>query len=444
MKTKTALMFMAVALAASVLAVPPSAEEQAFQRRLKMAEFHLKNFEREVKLARGGDKQVWHEKDSAMQAVQELHVTYGEDPRVQELFLRARKALMASKGHIEEVQTAWTQYKRNEEKLRKIVWAEGEKAWKEFLAEAGTNVIERVFPAPDPQKISFQKLEGTYVVLDDVRYPMNQFYGGNGEYIHCGKPSEGYYYVHLSGGRQWLGAYEAVKRYRRNVDSGLQDVQKWTLLGQITGLTLDFPDASADKIGNMYWGWVVTPVALMVPDHVVSFYKDGAPSSGAYAGEEKVDAVKESFYTVKTIPQNVQPKQLMEIFFAAIREKNFKLYQQCIDPKRQETPLAEDQLRYHWDLHQERFHGEYVTALFGEPKFKVVKGFDKNNNYDSYFLDDDQKKIVEKGNGPVVREAYVESRAIDENGKQLGSPQRHTLIQRADGRWYVSTYEIRF
>ena len=46
--------------------------------------------------------------------------------------------------------------------------------------------------------------------------------------------------------------------------------------------------------------------------------------------------------------------------------------------------------------------------------------------------------------GTKVEEATVESRAIDENGKQLGSPHPHRLIRKGSGRWYVQDYAPRF
>ena len=44
----------------------------------------------------------------------------------------------------------------------------------------------------------------------------------------------------------------------------------------------------------------------------------------------------------------------------------------------------------------------------------------------------------------LVLEAIVQTAAIDKNGKQLGSPANHILKRVGDGRWYISTYEVRF
>ncbi|MCR5563826.1 MAG: hypothetical protein K6F46_10780, partial [Desulfovibrio sp.] len=157
-----------------------------------------------------------------------------------------------------------------------------------------------------------------------------------------------------------------------------------------------------------------------------------------------VDAIKNGWYTVKDIPADVSPDRLMEIFMTSIKEKNYSLYENCIDPERQKTEIAKDLLRYHWDLHQERFHGEYVHATFGKPKISVLKGFDDKNELENFFLDEKQKEALAKRSGVKIEEAVVESRAFDEKGKQIGSPHEHRLIRKDGGRWYVKDYEPRF
>ena len=128
----------------------------------------------------------------------------------------------------------------------------------------------------------------------------------------------------------------------------------------------------------------------------------------------------------------------------AIKEKNYKLYCACINPKRLDGDYAKDSVMYHWDLHQERFHGEYVHATFGKAKITVVKGFDDGNKLENFFLDESEKAQIRKMSGDKVEEAVVESRAIDKNGKQLGTPHPHRLKRVNGGRWYVEDYAPRF
>lgn len=432
-----------LAAAATMTASAAAPDPGAVKRKIGQAEYYVKEFEKEVERQKGGEKAVWRSKNDAVSRVKALKQEFPDDPDVQKLFLRVRTALMKSKGDYTEVNEEWTAYKRNEESLRQTIASFAEDEWKALSAKFADNMLEKAFPAPDSAEVTLDDLGEKYVILDDIRYPMNQFYGETGEYVFSGKPSEGFYYVDISS-RDWLGPYEAVKRYRRNVDSGLQDVEKWTVLGKITTVVLENTHPGENSVGASTYGWVVKPEALYVPGHVLAIRDNEAPSSGRYIGEEKVAAIKDSWYTVKSVPADVTPEKLMEIFMTAIREKNYALYQECIDPERQKTPVAEDLLRYHWDLHQERFHREYVHATFDKAEITVVSGFDEDADDENFFLTEDQKDTLAKISGEKVEDAKVESKAIDERGKQVGSPNPHHLIRRGGGRWYVEDYEIRF
>jgi len=432
-----------LAATATMTASASAPDPGAVKRKIGQAEYYVKEFEKEVERQKGGEKAVWRSKNDAVSRVKALKQEFPDDPDVQKLFLRVRTALMKSKGDYTEVNEEWTAYKRNEESLRQTIASFAEDEWKSLSAKFADNILEKAFPAPDSAEVTLDDLGEKYVILDDIRYPMNQFYGETGEYVFSGKPSEGFYYVDISS-RDWLGPYEAVKRYRRNVDSGLQDVEKWTVLGKITTVVLENTHPGENSVGASTYGWVVKPEALYVPGHVLAIRDNEAPGSGRYIGEEKVAAIKDSWYTVKSVPADVTPEKLMEIFMTAIREKNYALYQECIDPERQKTPVAEDLLRYHWDLHQERFHREYVHATFDKAEITVVSGFDEDADDENFFLTEDQKDTLAKISGEKVEDAKVESKAIDERGKQVGSPNPHHLIRRGGGRWYVEDYEIRF
>ena len=438
----------------------PQPVPRSIEDRLRRAEICLIDFEKEVAIQRGGSKVNWHYKTDALDRVKSLVEDAPDDPRVQALFVRAKKALKRSLGQIEdEVDPAWTQYKRNEAELRKTVWAESEKYWNSLIAAVGTNIIARTWPSPDVAEVPIDAIKGRYVVLDSVAYPANQFYGGSGEYIACGKPSEGYYFVKLNG-RNWLGPYEAAKRYRNEVDSSMLEVHQWTVLGRITGVTAENPNGLKATIGNFEFGWVVEPVALKVPGCLVSYFDPEAPSSGRYVAEEKVAKIKDGWYTIREIPANASPEEVMNCFVTAIKEKNFWLYVDCIDKRRREgfndpfipgtrtlrhdLPTAFVDIKYHWELHQERFHGEYVHVKIGKAKIVTAKGFDRSNRHNSFFLTDEEKAKLEKANGVRQDWAIVETTAIDENGKQLGTPHPHKLVRWGNGRWYVEDYAPRF
>lgn len=446
----------ALCFAALSLSVPPAPavspydlkmreanEASRLKTRLSQAEYHVREFEKEVEQARGGQKMVWRLKKPAMDRVQELKIAYPNDPDVEKLYQRVRVALMKSKGDYTQIQPEWVAYKLNEENLRRVIAAESQKKWDEFLAAHKDSLIEHPFSAPDSTVVTLDEIKGSFVVLDDVQYPRHQFYGATGEFVACGKPSEGYYFVNI-GTRRWVGSYEAVKRFRRSVDTTLAEVEKWKVLGQITDITAEVPQAG-EQSGAVQFGWIVTPVALFVPAHVAAWYDEKTPSSSSYAGEEQVEGIKNGWYTVREVPADASPERVMEIFMTAIKEKNFNLYRECIDSARYETEVGEDLIRYHWDRHQERFHSQYVHASFGKAEISVIKGFDESEqNQENFFLDDEQKKTLTKVMGQKIEQAVVESVSYDENGRRIGAPQKHTLTRTNGGRWHVVNYDVRF
>ncbi len=404
--------------------------------RIRQADYYVKEFEQEVQRQRGGENRVYRSKKDALDRVQALKKEFPDDPDVEALFQRCRAALMKSKGDFTEVDPSWTEYLVHEAELRKQMAAEAEARWEALIEANREKLIKSEYPTPDSTKVTVDDLDGAFVVLDDVEYPAHQFYGAAGEFVWCGRPSAGYWFLNISS-RDWLNPYEAVKRYRRTVDSGMMEVAKWHVLGEVVNIVGENPNPGEDAVGNIQFGWVVRPVALYVPGCVLA-------EGDKFAGEEKVAAIKDGWYTVKEIPADVAPERLAEIFMTAIKEKNYALYVDAIDPERRRNDMGEDLLRYHWDLHQERFHGEYVHATFKLVRKTVRKGYDDSDEQEDFFLSDEQKSTLRRIGGEKVEEAVVESIAYDKNGKQLGSPHPRTLVRRNGGRWYVEEYEQRF
>lgn len=412
--------------------------------RIQQAEMYLKEFENEVKRANGATG-IFRSKEDALSRIKILNEFAPDDPRIMDLFERAKKCIIGSTGNFTDITEDMIIYLKNEENIRALYSEKSERAWNALVAEYADKTLEKIYPAPDVTQVSIEDLKGKYVILNDVRYPMNQFVGITGEFVWVGKRSSGMYFVKIDS-RRWLGPYEAVKRYRRLVDSTMMEVDKWTILGEITDMTLEVPEAGEKKVGSAVYATVVEPIALYVPGHVLGLYDPESETSGRFVDEEEVAAIKESWYTVKSVPEDVTPERLVEIFRQAIKEKNYDLYADCIQPERRQNPIQESLMWYYWDLHQERFHGEYVHAEVQPEatKITVVKGYSDESGLDSYFLSaEDQKSIAERY-GDKVEYASVQTVSFDKNGKQLGSPVRRNLIRTNGGRWYVRDYEIRF
>ncbi len=418
--------------------------ETNLSMRIGQAEMYLKEFEGEVKRANGATG-VFRSKDDALSRIMLLHEFAPDDPRVQDLFERARKCIIGSTGNYIQITDEMTAYLRNEENLRSTYAQKSKDAWTSLLSQVQDKRIEKVFPAPDVLSVSEDDYVGRYVVLEDVRYPANQFMGVTGEYIYTGKRSTGMYFVKIDT-RKWLGPYEAVKRYRRLVDSTMAEVDQWVVLGEITGVTMEIPEAGESKVGGPVYAFVVEPAALYIPEHVLAVYDEKQETGGSFIGESEVAAAKESWYSEKTVPDDVTPERLVEIFRQAIKEKNYELYLECIQEERRQTPIQESLLLYYWDLHQERFHGEYVHAnvVPEETRITVVKGYSDESGLDSYFLSSEEREKIAARYGEKIEYASVQTVAFDRDGKQLGSPVRRNLIRKNGGRWYVRDYEIRF
>lgn len=421
-----------------------SVDSNNLTMRIQQAEMYLKEFENEVKRANGSTG-IFRSKDDALERIMILNEFAPNDPRVQDLFSRARKCIMGSSGNFIDITDDMLAYLRNEDELKKTFAQKSEDAWNKLVAEYSDKLREKLFPAPDVLEEDLDDLKGQYLIIDDVQYPGNQFMGVTGEYISVGKRSTGMYFIKIDT-RKWLGPYEAVKRYRRQVDSTMAEVKKWTVLGIISNQAMEIPQAGEEKIGAPVYAVVVDPVALYVPGHVLGMYSEEKESSGYFVGEDEVAAIKDSWLSVKSVPGDVTPEALVDIFQRAIKEKNYDLYLDCIQPERQETDIQKSLLLYHWDLHQERFHGEYVYAKADPEKTKitVISGYDDKNDLNSYFLSAEDQQKIASHYGDKVEYASVETIAFDKNGKQLGSPNRRNLIRTNGGRWYIRDYEIRF
>ena len=129
---------------------------------------------------------------------------------------------------------------------------------------------------------------------------------------------------------------------------------------------------------------------------------------------------------------------------AAIKEKNYSIYLNCIDPKGDRKDIGAGMLMFHWDAHQRRFHQDYVHGTFGKAKLSVIKGFDEKNDMENFFLEEQDKEQLRKIGGTKVEQAIVESRGWDANGRQVGQPNPHRLRRIGGGRWYVYDFGMWF
>ncbi len=415
---------------------------KASKSELSRAEHFLKKLEAKVLRARGQPFKPGYEGNEALKRVKALKLKYPEDGNVEKLFQRARQAYLASTGATMAIPPEMLKYRENEKILKAMFFEKAEKKWKAFrekIAATG-KLIEKPFPPPSPRTTSYREMVGRYVILENFQYPTNEFKDMGHQYVFVGSGVRGYYYVQLSN-RAWLGAYEAAKRYRRLINRDMPEGAKWTLVGKITTVDLLVPQAGKKKTRSAFYGWSLEPVAIYVPGRTFAWADPKLELGGAFAGEEQMEQIKSTFYTITEIPKDVKPQRLVEIFATAIKEKNYPLYLDCIDPERRKTPKALSRIMYFWEWHQHRFATFYVHVIVGKAKVSVLRGFDMGKgSAGEFFLTPEERAKIKKHSEPLVEQAFLTSKAFDERGRQYGSPKPRFLKRVEKKRWYIVNF----
>ncbi|MBM4030855.1 MAG: hypothetical protein FJ291_03620 [Planctomycetes bacterium] len=432
----------AAPVAARAAAKAPEGKEGPGKLELSGAEHRMDSFEEKVKRMRGQPFKLGALETETLKRIAALKDKYPDDPKVQELFDRAQKAVMASKGETADLPEDALAYRENQKKLTKLFFDIAEKEWAAYQQKLkdGGKLLRRAFPPPDHKEAPAEEVVGKYVLLDNFTYPANQFMDVGREFCFVGTPSRGYYYVVLSS-RAWLGPYEAVKRYRRFINSDVPEGMAWTLVGKITGSDLLVPQAGEQKTLAAHWGWTVEVEAIWVPGRTFAVVQPDDERGAAFAGEATMEQTKSAMYTIKEVPKDVTPERLTEIYVTAIKEKNYPLYLECIDPDRRKTPTARDLCMYHWEWHQKRFASWYCLVKVGKAETNVRQGLDTSeDNIELKFLTPEQVAELKKRAGETVLDAELATQAFDDKGKQYGSPKPRFFKKVGDGRWHITNF----
>ena len=405
------------------------------------AEHRLEQFEEKLERMRGQPFKLGYVEREALRRIKALHAKYPDHPKVKEIFERARKAIIASKGETVEIKPGAIAFRENAKKLRQLFAAEADKQFRAYLdkVKAQKNAITKAFPPPDPTKTSVSSMEGRTVVIQGFRYPDNEFRSFGSQYCFVGSGARGYYYVELNN-RAWFGAREALRRYCRALGTEVPQEVEWTVFGKIIGVHLLIPQAGKKKTKSAFVGWLVEPGALYVPGYTFAVADAELELGGRFAGEDRVDEIKGPMYSVREVPKDATPERLVAIFGTAIMEKNHTLYLDCIDPNRRKTPTALSRIDYHWDLHQHRFATFYVKVEPQKARTWVVEGYDPESKFDVIFLTPEERRRIAAASKPLVEAAEVKSKAYDERGRQYGSPKPFFLKRLAKTRWYITNY----
>jgi hypothetical protein len=410
------------------------------RQQLDGADHYLRQFEGTVLRARGKPFPLRDLESEALRRIKALLDEYPEHPQVKDMFERARKALLASKGNTLEVTKEMLAYRTIGDEIRRRFAAEGEKEWSKLMTqiEASANPILKPFPRPDPNRVVYTDLLNRWLVADGFSYPMNEFSEFGRQFLYLGKPSTGFYYYDLSS-PAWGGAYEAVRRYRRELGGDLPADLQWKVAGKITGVVRLIPEGGKEKVQKSQLGWIVEPVAIYIPGYTMTRYDPQDELGGRFAGEDQLEKIKGDIYTITSVPDTATPEEVAAAYITAIKEKNYNLFAKLVDPACMQTPTARSRAEYHWELHQHRWQTYYAHAELGEAEIEVLRGFDAADDVESAFLSDEDRAKIQEHAEEVLELATVWVKFYDERGRQVGSPSPFFLRRYGKKRWVAQT-----
>ncbi|MEL6348875.1 MAG: hypothetical protein AAFV53_37570 [Myxococcota bacterium] len=371
-----------------------------------------------------------------MKRVKNLAKQFPDDPSVQDLVSRVRTALLGSKGGtVFEITPEMLAYRDAEQTARGTIAQAAHARWPQLVAQARQAAhIEQPFPSADPLRTADEDMLGSTVVLEDFRYPENQFLNAGRDHVFVGSQTGGYYFAQLDA-RPFRTAYQALRRYRDTISSEIPT--PWTILGRVVGRNLMIPDASPEPKVSAEFGWVIDVEAILVPDTALVLAAKEGEMTGTLIGEEAARRKLEGAFTITEIPDKVSPPELLRIFATAIKEKNYALYEQCVHPSWLETPKSRARLRYYWENNQNRFHDWYVHV---EPEeaftIRILRGERIEDDEDFFLTEEDEQEILEHAD-TLLEQATVNVRRYNARGRQEGSPNPIRLRREGEGRWSV-------
>jgi len=401
------------------LATAATAEEGPASSELAAARYYLEIFEDRVRREDGRPFELGYYEEQALSRIESLAQRYPADPQVMELVERAGRAVSASKGVIREITPEMLAYRRVEAELTATLGALANAAWAERLegwrAESPAPLLPGD-PWPDPEVVGTEPMLGRRVVLDGFRWPAQQFLDNGRDYVFVGSAATGFYFVRLDE-PGYKRSYAALRRFRSSVSSHLPE--SWTVAGRIADVDMTIPQAGEEKTLPPYFGWVIDADAIYLPGLVLALAGD-AETEGAFVGEAEVAAMQAAAFTVDAVPAEIEPAVLAGLFATAIKEKNYRLYLECLSPALQRTDVQREQLRYYWDINQRSYRESYVLVEPGEVS--------PVESVDGYAAGDAQGAVER------VRVAF---RRYDEHGQRFGAAGELVLERTPGGRWYV-------
>ena len=405
--------------------------EEASAAEVARVRYELSKVEQKVNEYDGQSFELSKYDQRAFRMVKDLATRFPNDPKVKELVAHAKKVYKAVKGVRFEVTPEMLAYRNRAANLEQAVARASNERWVQLKLDAttGKEHIAKPFPVKLPPEVDSSEVEGHTVLFENVPYEQDLFVQSGRNWVPIGDAGKGYYFLAASG-PAFDRLFEALRRYRNRIKQNVGD--SWSFLGKVIGPDLLVPGGGKQQSGKPTFGWIVEPTAIFIKNTVLVEMDDGHETGASFTGEKKLDSLVK--YSVTSVPDDVEPAQLVRIYVTALKEKNFDLHLECIDPEQRKAGPQIQNLRYKWEVQQkglERIHAHAEPVEVGP--IKVTAGN----------VEEDLEDFFGEGEGGDDKPGYKEERVtitvrlFDVNGRQTVRSRYVTLIRRNGGRWYI-------
>lgn len=408
------------------------------------ANYLLTKFENYVGRLDGKEGTLTPDGKKALTKIAMLKKEHPEDPRVLKLYERAQSAARLLRGDRIQITQDILAYRDIEKKRVKMLAGLNQRAWLEYqekLLSEREDVIANPFPAPNPENTQTQEMKNRPILLQGLQYPEGIFLQYGRQFVAIGDAAKGFYFIDTSS-QSFVGAYEAVRRYQRQVASSLP--KEWIVSGRVVSPQIMAPGGGGSQDGQAYAGWLVEVDTIFVPENVFAQANKESELGGNFAGEQTLNEAFASLYSVNKLPPaGSGPEALLKVFVTAIKEKNFDLYKQCIHPEEQQTAVQQEWIARKWDMFQRRFTKDMVEVLIGKiDEIDVIQGGAEKEDEDilAEFLPDEEVKEVTDDGLPRSELVTLWLKLYDETGRMRESQKPLTLKRDekiGEFRWFV-------
>jgi len=143
--------------------------------------------ERSAKIANGTPFSLGNDGTIALEKIAALYKAFPNNPKVKELFKRARVVVKASKGAFIDITDEMLVYRTKAVENSEVLGQQATKFWATF--ENGLSkddMIIPTFPTPSPEEVELNDVLGKYVFLKNIEYPGIMFVQGGKQYCFSG------------------------------------------------------------------------------------------------------------------------------------------------------------------------------------------------------------------------------------------------------------------